>query len=220
MIRLAVINVFAVETEALIYGVTTFASSYLGPVVLAVQTVLVTATNIVWQVPYSLSVSIRARVDNLMAYGLGDAAWAVCRVAFSLALTIASVHIILLSLLRYPIAKIFSTESEVIELVAQVMPLCAAGHFVECLALSTNGILCGIGKQEDAGYLQMSLFAAIALPIGFGTAFGLGWSIWGLWGGTLIGFCSILVAQWVFLSQLNWEKCIEDASESFSIDES
>lgn len=218
LMRLAAANLFAVEAESLIYGITTLASSYLGPVVLATQTVLVTATNNFWQIPYSLSVSTRARIDNLMAYGLGDAAWKTCKIAFSVALGVGSAHILLLSLLRYPIAKIFSTEPEVIELVARVMPLCAAAHFVECLVLSSNGILCGIGKHEDAGYLQTTIFAVIALPLQFGLAFGLDWTVWGLWVGTLVGFCCILIAQWFFLSQVNWERCVEQASEIFSVD--
>ncbi|KAJ5386743.1 hypothetical protein N7509_009284 [Penicillium cosmopolitanum] len=217
MIRLAVINVLTVEAESLIYGITTLASSYLGPVVLATQTILVTASNIVWQAPYSLSVTTRARVDNLMAFGFGNAAWKVCKVALSVAFGVASAHIVLLSLLRYPIAKIFSTESEVIELVAQVMPLCAAAHFVECMVLSSNGILGGIGKPEDASYLQTSIFAIVALPLQFGLTFGLDWSVWGLWIGALSGFFFILVAQWLYLSQINWARCVREASMDFSV---
>lgn len=215
--RLATINVLTVEAESLIYGITTLASSYLGPVVLATQTILVTASNIVWQAPYSLSVTTRARVDNLMAFGFGDAAWKVCKVAISVAFGIASAHIILLSLLRYPIAKIFSTESEVIELVAQVMPLCAATHFIECMVLSSNGILGGIGKPGEASYLQTSIFAIVALPLQFGLSFGLDWTVWGLWIGALSGFCCILVAQWLYLSQINWARCVREASMDFSV---
>lgn len=218
MMRIATVNVAAVESESLVYGITTLASSYIGTRALAAQTVLVTVTNIIWQVPYSLSVSTRARVSNLLVLGLGDAAWKACKIATSVALGVGSLYIFLLSLLRYPIAKIFSRESEVIELVAQAMPLCAAAHFVECLVLGVSGILCGIGKQAEAGYLQTGMFAAIALPLQFGLAFGLGWSVWGLWIGALSGFCAILAAQCLFLYQTSWEKVVQQASESLSVD--
>jgi len=216
--RIATVNVAAVESESLVYGITILASSYIGTRPLAAQTVLVTVTNIIWQVPYSLSVSTRARVSNLLVFGLGDAAWKACKIATSVAFLVGSLYIILLSLLRYPIAKIFSRESEVIELVAQVMPLCAAAHFIECLVLGVSGILCGIGKQTEAGYLQTGMFAAIALPLQFGLAFGLGWSVWGLWIGALSGFCAILAAQCLFLYQTSWEKVVQQASESLSVD--
>jgi MATE family multidrug resistance protein len=152
-----------------------------------------------------------------MAFGFGNAAWKACKVAISVAFSIASTHIVLLCLLRYPIAKIFSTDPEVIELVAQVMPLCAAAHLVECLVLSTNGFLGGIGKQETASYLQTTIFAIVALPLQFGLTFGLDWTVWGLWIGALSGFFCILVAQWLFLSQINWARCVREASMDFSV---
>ncbi|KAJ5103315.1 MATE efflux family protein [Penicillium argentinense] len=214
MIRLAISNMIAAEAESLVHGMTTLASSYFGPVALAAQAVLVAVTNTVLQVPFSLSKSTQDRISDLMRAGRADSAWAVGKLAFLVAFSVGAIYMLALSLLRYPVAQVFATDRAVIAFAAEVMPLCAATHFVGCLTLISNGILCGIGKKTTAGFIQTVVFANIALPLGLGSAFGLGWTVWGLWGGALIGFCIILIVQWLILSRVNLKKCIEEVSKN------
>ena len=83
--------------------------------------------------------------------------------------------------------QLFTSDTEVIELAARVLPICAAFQLFDALAANTNGILRGLGRQEIGGYIQLLCYYVVALPVGFGLAFGLGWNLRGLWSGVAIG---------------------------------
>ena len=83
--------------------------------------------------------------------------------------------------------QLFTGDPEVIELAASVLPICAAFQLFDALAANTNGILRGLGRQEIGGYIQLLCYYAVALPISFGLAFGLGLKLQGLWSGVAIG---------------------------------
>lgn len=53
----------------LTYGLNTYAASYLGPSLLATQTVLSTIANIFWHVPFALPTSSRIRIGNWISAG-------------------------------------------------------------------------------------------------------------------------------------------------------
>ncbi|KAJ5133577.1 MATE efflux family protein [Penicillium atrosanguineum] len=210
MVRLAFPGLLSVQAESLAYGANTLVCSYISPTVLATQTVLSTVSNIAWQVPFSLSLSVRAPWSALDA---PNAAQIANRAAEYLAIGVGVILMIILWALRSYITPFFTTEPAVIKLVVQVMPLCAAAHFLESMALIYSGVLCGIGRQDIAGYAQTGAFSIIALPIGVGTAFGLGWHVWGLWIGALVGFCAVVAIEWIFLRRVNWQRSVEDAKE-------
>lgn len=49
-----------------------------------------------------------------------------------------------------------------------------------------NGLLRGLGRQNIGGWANLVFYYLIGLPISFGTAFGLGWELGGLWTGVAI----------------------------------
>lgn len=93
---------------------------------------------------------------------------------------------ILLSSLRSWIPQLFTNDPAVIDLVATVLPLCAAFQLFDALAAICNGLLRGLGKQEVGGYVNLFCYYVVAMPISFATAFGLGWQLEGLWTGVAI----------------------------------
>ena len=88
---------------------------------------------------------------------------------------------LLLSTLRDWIPRLFTPDEEVIELVARLLPLCAAFQLFDALAANCNGILRGLGRQEIGGYVGLFAYYVVGIPISFGTGFGAGWGLWGLW---------------------------------------
>lgn len=211
MIKLALPGLLMVEAECLAFEVLTLASSYLGTTPLAAQSVLSTISSITFQIPFPVSISGSTRVANLIGATLVDAAKLSAKVSMIGAVIVGLLNMLLLSSLRYYIPYLFTSDEEVIELVAQVLPLCAAFQLFDALAANCNGILRGIGRQEIGGYVQLFCYYAIAMPISFGTTFGLNWGLFGLWSGVALALLLVSIIEAFFLTQTNWHRSVEDA---------
>ncbi|KAB8232432.1 MATE family efflux transporter [Aspergillus alliaceus] len=211
MIRLALPGLVMVEAECLAFEVLTLASSYLGTTPLAAQSILSTIASIMFQIPFPLSISGSTRVANLIGATLVEPAKISAKVTMGGAVIVGVLNMLFLSSLRSYIPRLFTSEEEVIELVAHVLPLCAAFQLFDALAANCNGILRGIGRQEIGGYVQLFCYYAIAMPISFGTTFGLGWGLLGLWSGVAIALFLVSVIEMIFLRQTDWERSVQDA---------
>ncbi|RAK97524.1 MATE family efflux transporter [Aspergillus ibericus CBS 121593] len=211
MIKLALPGLLMVEAECLAFEVLTLASSYLGTTPLAAQSILSTISSITFQIPFPVSISGSTRVANLIGATLVDAAKTSAKVSMVGAVIVGLLNMLLLSSLRYYIPYLFTSDEEVIELVAQVLPLCAAFQLFDALAANCNGILRGIGRQEIGGYVQLFCYYAIAMPISFGTTFGLQWGLFGLWSGVALALLLVSIIEAFFLTRTNWNRSVEDA---------
>ncbi|KAI9043906.1 MATE family efflux transporter [Aspergillus affinis] len=213
MVRLALPGLLMVEAECLAFEILTLGSSYLGTTPLAAQSVLSTISSITFQIPFPLSISGSTRVANLIGATLVDAAKTSAKVTMVGAVIVGLLNMLFLSSLRDYIPRLFTSDEEVVELVAQVLPLCAAFQLFDALAANCNGILRGIGRQEIGGYVQLFCYYAIAMPISFGTTFALGWGLFGLWSGVALALLLVSIIEAVFLRQTNWDRSVEDALE-------
>ncbi|KAM0795572.1 mate-domain-containing protein [Usnea florida] len=211
MIRLALPGLVMVEAEVLAFEILTLAASYFGTSYLAAQSVLSTITCITFQIPFPISIAASTRIANLIGATLADAAKISARVAAFTAIAVGVFNVILLSSLRVYIPQLFTADPDVIELVAKSLPLCAAFQLFDALAACCNGILRGLGRQEVGGYVQLFSYYAVAMPISMGTAFGLGWQLYGLWAGVATALGLVALIEGFILSRINWERSVEDA---------
>ena len=211
MIRLAMPGLVMVEAECLAFEILTLASSYLGTTPLAAQSALSTVVSLTFQVPFPLSIAGSTRVANLIGASLVDAAKITAKVSMSGAVVVGLLNMLLLSCLRSYIPRLFTSDPEVIDLIANVLPLCAAFQLFDALTANCNGILRGLGRQEVGGYVQLFCYYAIAMPISMGTAFALHWGLFGLWSGVAIALCLVSLTEGVFITRANWNRSVEDA---------
>jgi MATE family multidrug resistance protein len=213
MIKLALPGVIMVEAEVLAFEILTFAASYFGVEVLAAQSILATLTNITFQIPFPLSIAASTRVANLIGATLVDAAKMTTRVAFFGALIIGIFNVILLSALKDYIPYLFTSDEEVVRLTSAVLPLCAAFQLFDALAALCNGVLRGLGRQHFGGYVQLFCYYVIAMPISFGTTFGLNWGLWGLWTGVAIALGLVALIEFLYLGKTDWNSSVEEARQ-------
>jgi MATE family multidrug resistance protein len=211
MIRLALPGLLMVEAECLSFEIITLGASYLGTTALAAQSVLSTVCGLAFQLPFSLSIAGSTRVANLIGATLVDAARTSTKVSLTLAVLTGCLNMALLSGLRYYIPRVFTPDEEVIEVVATILPICAAFQLFDALAANTNGILRGLGRQEIGGYVQVFCYYVVAMPISFGTAFGLGWGFRGLWAGPAVALFLVVIIESIFLSRTSWHRAVDDA---------
>lgn len=211
MIRLALPGLIMVEAECLAFEILTLASSYLGTSELAAQSILGTIASITWQIPFPLSIAGSTRIANLIGASLVDAAKVSAKVSFCGAVIVGTFNMLLLSSLRSYIPRLFSSDPEVVEIVAQVLPLCAAFQLFDALAANCNGILRGLGRQEIGGYVQLFLYYVIAMPLSMTTTFVLDWGVMGLWTGVALALALVSLIEAIFISRANWNRSVEDA---------
>lgn len=213
MAKLALPGVVMIEAEVLAFEILTFASSYFGTTTLAAQSVLATITSLTFQIPFPLSIAASTRVANLIGATLADAAKVSTKVAFVAAFFIGILNVTLLSSLRSYIPRLFTDDQDVINIVAEILPLCAAFQLFDALAANCNGILRGLGRQEVGGYVQLFCYYVIAMPISMGTAFGLGWGLWGLWTGVALALGLVAAIEFVYLFRTDWQRSVQEAQE-------
>ncbi|KAL8712963.1 MAG: hypothetical protein Q9220_002823 [cf. Caloplaca sp. 1 TL-2023] len=211
MIKLAGPGLLMVEAEVMAFEILTLASSYLGTTHLAAQSILGTLCSITFQIPFSISIAASTRIANLIGAGLADAARKTAKVALCAAAVVGLLDVILVSCLRGLIPRLFSSDTDVIDLAAAIVPLCAAFQLFDSVAACCNGILRGLGRQEIGGYVQLFCYYAIAMPISFGTAFGLHWDLYGLWTGVALALGLVASIEGWFLYRSSWERSVEEA---------
>lgn len=212
MVRLALPGLIMIEAEVLAFELLTLASSYLGTTLLAAQSVLATISAITFQIPFPVSIAASTRIANLIGATLTDAARTSAKVAMIGAIFVGLFNMIMLTCLRNVIPVLFTSDEEVATAIAKVLPLSAAFQLFDALATNCNGILRGIGRQEIGGYVQIFSYYVIAMPISMGTAFGLGWDLWGLWTGVAIALGLVAAIEGVFLVRSDWERSVRDAT--------
>ena len=88
---------------------------------------------------------------------------------------------------RYQLPLLFTQDEEVIAIVAEIMPLCAALQIFDGMTAMAHGLLRGIGKQSFGGYVNLATYYLLGLPVSAATAFALDWKLEGLWLGVTIG---------------------------------
>nr|POE79650.1 ethionine resistance-conferring protein 1 [Quercus suber] len=211
MVKLALPGVVMIEAEVLAFEILTFAASYFGVEVLAAQSVLATLTSITFQIPFPLSIAASTRVANLIGATLADAAKLTTRVAVVGAFLIGVFNVTLLSALKDYIPQLFTSDAEVIRIVSDILPLCAAFQLFDALTALCNGTLRGLGRQHFGGYVQLFCYYVVAMPISFGTAFGLHMGLWGLWTGVALALGLVALIEFVYLYRTDWQRSVDEA---------
>ncbi|KAF2241002.1 MATE efflux family protein [Trematosphaeria pertusa] len=219
MIKLALPGLVMVLAEFLAFEILTLSSSWLGPTPLAAQSVLGSITGITFQIPFPMSVAASTRIANLIGATLAVPAKTAAKVAMAFAVVVGIFNLLLLSLLREFIPRLFTPDPEVIDLVARLLPLCAAFQLFDALAANCNGILRGLGRQEIGGYVGLFAYYVVGLPISFGTGFGAKWGLYGLWSGPAIALGIVAAIEGVFIYKTSWEKAVEAAEARNIMDE-
>lgn len=186
MIRLALPGLVMVLAEYLAFEILTFGASWISTSHLAAQSVCSTVLILLYNIPFPVSVASSTRIANLIGAQLPDAAKTSAKAALVISAGIGIFNALILSTCRAYIPRLFTKDQAVIDIVANLMPLLASFQLFDALATSCNGILRGIGRQEVGGYVSLAAYYGIAMPISFGTGFGLKWGLLGLWAGPAI----------------------------------
>lgn len=209
MLRLAVPGVIMVEAEFLAFEILTLASSYFGSAALAAQSVLSTVMALAYQIPFSVAIAASTRVAHFIGAAQPQSAKRAARIALYSTVLISTFNCTTLFLFRRPIAGLFSSDVDVVNLVAYVLPLCAVGQFFDCISSVVAGVLRGQGRQKIGGYVNLFYYYAVATPLSLFFGFVCGWQLMGLWAGIIVGIVGIAATEAYFVLTSDWNAIIE-----------
>ncbi|XP_045055166.1 multidrug and toxin extrusion protein 1 isoform X3 [Desmodus rotundus] len=209
--RLAVPSMLMLCIEWWAYEIGSFLSGILSMVELGAQSVVYELATVVFMIPTGFSVAASVRIGN--ALGAGNIKQAKRSSVVSVLVTelFAVVFCVLLVSCKDLVGYIFTTDRDIIALVARVVPIYAVSHLFESLACTGGGILRGSGNQKVGAVLNAIGYYVIGLPIGISLMFTTRLGVIGLWAGIILCTICQAVCFLGFIARLNWERACQQA---------
>lgn len=214
LIKLALPGVIMVESEFMAFEILTLSSSHLGTTALASQTVLSSVSSLVYQIPFSFSVAVSTRVANYIGAGLKDAAITTVKVANVTAVIVSIIDGLFMFVFRYPIAGVFTSDPDVIEMVAKTIRVVVLMHVFDGSAITSAGILRGQGRQRIGGMLNLGFYYVVGVPFALLFAFKLHMGVEGLWAGIALAIVCICTTASSIIAKSDWDGLIEKSRET------
>ncbi|XP_071992352.1 multidrug and toxin extrusion protein 2-like isoform X2 [Engystomops pustulosus] len=160
--------------------------------------------------PFGLSAAANVRIGNALGAGKAEQAKKSCKVAICLGVLSGLTIGCFLTALRNVIAYIFTTDRDILILVAYVMLIIAPFHLCDSTNITNGGILRGLGKQKIGAITNVIGYYAIGLPLGISLMFPLKFGVFGFWIGM---FCPVVlqtIIYLIYILRVDWNQaCVE-----------
>ncbi|XP_038183441.1 multidrug and toxin extrusion protein 1 isoform X2 [Arvicola amphibius] len=210
-LQLAIPSMLMLCIEWWAYEIGSFLSGILGMVELGAQSITYELAIIMYMIPAGFSVAANVRVGN--ALGAGNIEQAKKSSAISLVVTelFAVTFCVLMIGCKDLVGYIFTTDRDIVALVAQVVPIYAVSHLFESLACTCGGVLRGTGNQKVGAIVNAIGYYVIGLPIGIALMFAAKLGVIGLWSGIIICTVCQVVCFLAFIARLNWKLACQQA---------
>ncbi|KAJ2690122.1 ethionine resistance protein [Coemansia spiralis] len=198
------------------------AASYLGNVTLAGQSIVINACTLTYPIAGSLSVAVSNRVGNLLGEARARRANISANVGLTLGVLSGAVNLLFYLGVSRWWGKLYSSDPEVIAMVAVIMPACALFQLVDAMSGVSAGVLRSLGRQTMGAWINIPSYYIVGLPLGLYLTYGApSMGVIGLW----IGLCAAAVltalGQMIICFSANYakevERCIAQVNKSRGI---
>ncbi|KAH9920427.1 MATE efflux family protein [Fomitopsis serialis] len=211
-LSLAIPGILMVGTEWAAFEIVALAAGHLGALPLAAQSVIMTADQVLNNIPFGIGVAASTRVGRLIG---GQHAQGAKRASHASALLSAIVGVVIMTTLlacKNVFGYAISEDRNVVQLVSKIMPLVASFQICDCLAGSCGGVLRGLGRQHLGAIFNLVAYYVLALPMGIALAFlpqtQLG--LQGLWIGQVVALTIIALGEYaVVWLAIDWEREVQ-----------
>jgi len=219
MLTLSLPIFFALAFEAGLFVATGYQSGVIGTLPASAHFIAIGATAFCYMLPLGLSFALTARVGR--AYGQQSHEGMRLRVRSGLIITVgmAALTAIALLLFRHPITAIYTPDQEVRDLAATLLLIAVIFQLSDGLQASLIGMLRGLQDTTVPMLINLVSYWFIAFGVGYVLAHHVGWGVYGLWAGLVVGLSiSAALLAWRLhnrLAHAQWQFST-DRSESLA----
>ncbi|XP_069647154.1 multidrug and toxin extrusion protein 1 isoform X2 [Haliaeetus albicilla] len=208
---LAVPSMLMICIEWWTYEIGSFLIGLLSVIELSVQSIIYEVSVVAFMIPLGLGTAAGVQVGN--ALGAGDAETAkrssttslLCTGGFCIAMGV------ILAATKDVLGYIFTSDKEIVDLVAWVIPVYVVFHLFEAVCGACSGVLRGIGKQKFGAILNAVSYYGVGLPLGAVLLFVARIGVIGLWLSMLICVSILCTCFIAYISRMDWRKAAEEA---------
>lgn len=170
----------------------------------ATMGILIQTTGFLYCFPYALSAALTTRVGQALGAGQPLKAQCTAIVGLGMALILGIVACFVLISLRKAWARMFTDETQIVEMVTLVLPilgLCEIGNWPQT---ASCGILSGSARPKLGARINLYSFYLIGLPVAIFATFVYKFEMVGLWCGMLAAQSSCFVMMAYTLCRTDW----------------
>ncbi|XP_044500572.1 protein DETOXIFICATION 55-like [Mangifera indica] len=208
LLQLAIPSCVAVCLEWWWYEFMTILAGYLiNPrVALATSALVIQTTSLMYTLPVALSASVSSRVGNELGAGRPKKANLAAVVAIGLALFVSIFGLLGTTLGREAWGKVFTKDSEVLELTKTVLPIIGLCELANCPQTTSCGILRGSARAGIGATINFYSFYLVGAPLAIVLAFVWKLGFVGLCYGLLGAQIACLISVLTVVFNTDWEK--------------
>ncbi|KER26438.1 hypothetical protein T265_06295 [Opisthorchis viverrini] len=204
--KLAMPGIFMTTLEWSIFEMGSIVAGTIGEKELATQAILFNVESMCFTLlPFGFGVAVSIRLGHFLGAGSSVGPRSVLSVALVTVWLISMLFVLTIVLLRWHIPKIFTTDSDVIQLAASLLPLVAAFQIFDGSVGVCSGAIRGAGLQFIGAAVCFVTLYVIGGPIGLCLVFLAGMKLNGLWAGLTVGTILEGLVYFTICQCINWD---------------
>lgn len=212
LLSLALPGMLMTIAEFFAFELVTLFSAQFGTSSLAANSIGANTAMCAFCLPYAVSISASNRIANFIGAQRVKSAKLSIRAAFYMAWIIGLITFSLLTIFREYVARIFTSDEEVIEIAKTIIPIIGLNNIFDGFNVVTSGCLRGQGRQKVGSILALIAYYGLAIPCSYIGGFVLDYKVAGLWGGIMVGIVSLSAMQGVVTLKGDWDWILATAS--------
>jgi len=187
MLSLSLPIFFTITFEAGLFAATSYQSGVLGTLPASAHFIAIGATAFCFMLPLGLSFALTARIGRV--YGRRQLHAIELRVYTGVLLTfvLAFGTAVTLLLFRHQIAALYTPDLEVRRLAAQLLLMAVVFQLSDGLQATLIGMLRGLQDTKAPMFINLLSYWGVAFGVAYWLAHHVGWGVYGLWTGLIIG---------------------------------
>uniref|UniRef100_UPI00398EA96F multidrug and toxin extrusion protein 2-like n=1 Tax=Pristiophorus japonicus TaxID=55135 RepID=UPI00398EA96F len=213
-LRLAVPSMLMFCIELWAYEMGSFLAGLISQVELGAQCIIFQVLTVLYITHVGIGMAAGIRVGT--ALGGGDPRKAKISAVTAVVCTgcMALILMAILMALKDVIAKIFTSDRQIVELVSKTIPILAPFHLCDAIGSGVaSGIVRGTGKQRIGAVANLVVFYVVGIPVGISLMFVAKLGILGLWTGLAISTFLLSAFLLTLIFRMDWSAAAEEAQE-------
>lgn len=208
MLRLGIPIALNIAAEFSFFAIIPFMIAHLGAEVVGAHAIAINIDSLAFMIPLGIAQALTIKVAHAQGSNDPKIARKLCIVGFKLVITLGVVVSASKVIFRHDLANLFSANSEVQLLAANLFLFAAALGIFDCLQMACSGALRGYKDTKVPLVIQVTAFWIIAFPIAYSLALTNYWGeplgVYGFWIGTVIAAsiaAASLLVRWNTVSR-------------------